>query len=177
MLQVDGSGAFDAFKAESGGHRWQRVPPNERKDKTHSSTVTVAVIRDQPRSGFVMRESDLEITTCRGSGPGGQKRNKTDSAVQIKHKPTGLYVRCETERSQGQNKESARALLSARVQAIQEAKTNRAAVEDRRQQIGSGERSDKVRTVQMQNGQVVNHVTGRKAAVEKYLKGDIWCIA
>lgn len=177
VLQVDGDGAFDAFKAESGGHRWQRVPPNERKDKTHSSTVTVAVIRAVPQSQFSLLESDLEYTTCRGSGPGGQKRNKTESAVQVKHKPTGLFVRCDSERSQGQNKESAKALLAARVKAIQDAKANRKSVDDRRQQIGSGERSDKIRTVQMQNGQVVNHATGRKAPVERYLKGDIWCVA
>lgn len=177
VMRIVGPDAANLFAGESGGHRWQRVPPNERKDKVHSSTVTVAIFPEVRASGPVVRESDCEITTCRGSGPGGQKRNKTDSAVQIKHKPTGTIVRCETERSQGQNKATAMALLTARICAADLAKSLASVRQDRLQQIGSGERSDKIRTVQMQNGQVVNHVTGKKAAVERYLKGDIWCIA
>lgn len=176
VVRASGDGAWSLFKDESGGHRWQRKPPNERKDKTHSSTVTVAVFRDVPKSEFRINPSELEITTCRGSGPGGQHRNVTDSAVQVKHKPTGMIVRCETERSQQQNKESALALLTARLKAQHDAKATGSVVNDRRKQIGSGERSDKVRTVQMQNGQVVNHITGRKASVERYLKGDLSCV-
>jgi peptide chain release factor 1 len=177
ILRIVGNQAWELFRRESGGHRWQRVPPNERKAKVHSSTVTVAVFPDAPRAGFSIRESDCEITTCRGSGPGGQKRNKTESAVQVKHKPSGMFVRCDTERSQGQNKATAMALLAARLEARHDAGQQQAERNDRRNQIGSGERSDKIRTVQMQNGQVVNHTTGRKAPVEKYLKGDIWCVA
>lgn len=124
-----------------------------------------------------VRESDCDVTTCRGSGPGGQFRNKTDSAVQVKHRPSGLIVRCETERSQQQNKATAFALLMARLNARHQAAATESQRQDRLRQIGSGERSDKIRTVQMQNGQVVNHVTGKKAPVDRYLKGDIWCIA
>lgn len=177
VLRVVGQRAWELFQHESGGHRWQRVPPNERKDKVHSSTVTVAVFPEKPPRSFSFRESDCEITTCRGSGPGGQNNQKTDSAVQIKHKPSGMIVRCETERSQSQNKATALSLLASRLEAKHIAGQQASERDDRRSQIGTGERSDKIRTVQMQNGQVVNHVSGKKSAVEKYLKGDIWCVA
>ena len=88
VISIAGDGAEALMRNESGGHRWQRVPPNERKDKVHSSTITVAVFPVIERQSFAIRESDCDVTTCRGSGPGGQKRNKTDSAVQIKHRPT-----------------------------------------------------------------------------------------
>ena len=177
VLHVTGKGACEMFSGESGGHRWQRVPPNERQGKVHSSTVTVAVFRDVPPTEFRIREADLTVTTCRGSGPGGQKRNKTESAVQIKHLPSGLMVRCDTERSQQQNKATALALLTSRLAARHDAKAGSAVIDDRRSQIGSGERSDKIRTVQMQNGQVVNHLTGTKISVERYLRGDIVSIS
>ena len=177
VLHISGDNAYEKFAGESGGHRWQRKPPNERKDKVHSSTVTVAVFVDKPKIVREIKESDCEVTTCRGSGPGGQNRNKTDSAVQIKHKPTGMIVRCETERSQKQNKETAFALLASRLAASDQKDESRYVRDSRTRQIGSGERSDKIRTVQMQNGQVVNHVSGKKCSVEKYLKGDIWAVA
>lgn len=178
VMRISGQNAAELFAGEAGGHRWQRVPPNERKDKVHSSTVTVAVFPEMRVSGGpVVRESDCEITTCRGSGPGGQNRNKTESAVQVKHKPSGMIVRCETERSQTQNKTTALSLLQARILAADLEKCLANVRQLRQKQIGSGERSDKIRTVQMQNGQVVNHVTGKKASVERYLKGDIWCVA
>lgn len=177
MLRIVGSEAYKRFRAEAGGHRWQRVPPTERRGRMQSSTVTVAVFPERSQREFQLDERDLVLTTCRGSGPGGQHRNKTESAVQVKHKPTGLIVRCESERSQAQNKESALRLLASR---LAEAVTNKRAereADSRRQQIGSGERSDKVRTIQTQNNVVVNHTNGKKAPLDKYLKGDIWVIA
>lgn len=177
VLRVTGPDAADRFAREAGGHRWQRKPPNERKDKTHSSTVTVAVLPVMSVGRVKVRESDCEITTCRGSGPGGQHRNVTDSAVQVKHKPTGIIVRCDNERSQGQNKATAMSLLQARLNARSDAASNENRRQERLRQIGSGERSDKIRTVQFQNGQVVNHVTGRKVSLDRYLKGDIWSVA
>ena len=178
VLRMSGPKAAELFANEAGGHRWQRVPPNERKDKVHSSTITVAVFPERVASGsVVVRESDCDVSTCRGSGPGGQNRNKTESAVQVTHRPSGLMVRCETERSQTQNKATAFALLAARLQAAKSGAQEESDRASRLKQIGSGERSDKIRTVQMQNGQVVNHQNNRKASVERYLKGDIWCIA
>jgi peptide chain release factor 1 len=139
--------------------------------------VTVAVVKEVPASEVELRPQDLDITTCRGSGPGGQHRNKTESAVQVKHKPSGLYVRCESERCQQQNKRTALALLRSRLAALQNGKATSEQAADRKRQIGSGERSDKVRTVQMQNGKVTDHRTGKKCNVERYLKGEIECLA
>lgn len=177
VLKVSGESADRLFSQESGGHRWQRIPPNDRSGRVHSSTVTVAVTKEPGGQQFHVEESDLEYTTCRGSGPGGQKRNKTESAVQVKHKPSGLYVRCDSERSQGQNKESAKTLLISRLMEAASKKAGNIARDDRWQQVGSGERSDKIRTVQTQNGQVVNNITGKKCNIESYLKGDIWKIS
>lgn len=173
VLHITGPNAWPLFRNEPGGHRWQRLS----KGRTHSSTVTVAVFPDIPPSQFTLRPADLQITTCRGSGPGGQHRNKTESAVQVKHLPTGMMVRCESERSQQQNKESALSLLASRLAARHESTTSASKASDRRSQIGSGERSDKIRTIQTQNGQVVNHLTGKKITIERYLKGDLAEIA
>jgi peptide chain release factor 1 len=173
VLGLSGSGDFDMVRHEAGGHRWQRVPPTEKRGRVQSSTVTVAVFKEKPRSSFSLKESDLEITTCRGSGPGGQHRNKTDTAVQVKHKPTGMIVRSESERSQSTNKEQALSLLASRLEAAQESKASAAERSARQRMIGSGERSDKIRTVQVQNNQVVNHVTGQRIPVERYLKGEL----
>jgi peptide chain release factor 1 len=177
VLRIVGSEAYRRFRGEAGGHRWQRVPPTERRGRMQSSTVTVAVFPERSQREFQLDERDLELTTCRGSGPGGQHRNKTESAVQVKHKPTGLIVRCESERSQAQNKESALRLLASRLAEAAVSKRTEREADSRRQQIGSGERSDKVRTIQTQNNVVVNHLTGKKAALDRYLKGDIWIIA
>lgn len=170
---MKGKGARSLFEPEAGGHRWQRVPPTEKRGRVQSSTVTVAVLGEDVGPAVVIRPQDLDISTFRGSGPGGQLRNKLETAVRVVHRPSGLAVRCETERSQAQNKESALRLLEARLRerARSAAKANRN--DTRREQVGSGERSDKVRTVQEQNGVVVNNETGRKIPLARYLKGDI----
>jgi len=171
VLNISGENASKRFRPESGGHRWQRVPPNARGGEVHSSTVTVAVM-PVPRSiGTVFRECDCDIQTCRGSGPGGQKRNKTETAVQVKHRPTGLMVRCDSERSQSQNKQTAFAILAARLTSSAQSKMQSAERDDRRRQVGSGERSDKVRTVQVKNGVVFSSKTSRKIRLADYLKG------
>src|SRR6476659_9967232 len=113
-LRVSGRGAEAAFADEAGGHRWQRVPPNDKRGRVHTSTVTVAVLEEPSEIELPRLDpSELDISTCRGSGNGGQNVQKTDSAVQIRHIPTGLIVRCETERSQAYNKATALALLRA----------------------------------------------------------------
>jgi peptide chain release factor 1 len=114
-LRVTGEQARDAFADEAGGHRWQRVPPTERRGRVQTSTVTVAVLPEPVAEALVVPEADLEWSTCRASGHGGQHLQKTDSAVQVKHTPTGTIVRCESERSQLQNKRSALAVLRARL--------------------------------------------------------------
>jgi len=173
VFQVEGKGAAKAFKHEAGGHRWQRVPPTERKGRVHTSTITVAVLPVPTEAQVLIQPCDLEWATCRGSGAGGQHKNVTDSAVQLKHLPSGITVQCQSERSQHQNKETALAALRAKLhQAAQEAAQG-ARNNSRRRQLGSGQRADKRRTVRVQAGQVVDHVTGKRMKVRQYLRGEL----
>lgn len=172
VFRAVGAGAADLFKDEAGGHRWQRIPPTEKRGRVQTSTVTVAVLPEPDPVQLRIPESDLEWTTCRGSGPGGQKRNKTESAVQVTHVPTGTVVRCESERSQHQNRATALASLRARLWQVGQERADAERGQDRRQQIGSGMRGDKRRTVRCQDGVVSDHVTGRRWNLREYLKGE-----
>lgn len=172
MLRVSGRGARETFANEAGGHRWQRVPPNEKHGRVHTSTVTVAVLEEPSEIELPRLDPrDLDISTCRASGNGGQNVQKTDSAVQIRHAPSGLIVRCETERSQAYNKATALAILRARLhdQLVRHAGAERA--DDRRRQIGSGQRGDKRRTIAVQRDSVVDHPTGRSWCFADYRRG------
>lgn len=173
VFSVEGSGAARLFAHEAGGHRWQRVPPNEKRGRTHTSTVTVAVLSEPAPAACVIPESELAWRVTTGGGPGGQHRNKTMSAVEVTHTPTGIKARSDGERSQHANKRSALAVLRARVAEArsQEAATGRN--DTRRRQVGSGQRGDKVRTVQLQNDRVTDHRTGRSAPAHRYLRGDL----
>lgn len=127
----------------------------------------------QPTEAQVqLRLEDCDITFCRGSGNGGQHKQKTDSAVQVKHKPTGLIVRCEAERSQGANKETAIAVLRARIWEARQQELSGARDQSRRTQIGSGMRGDKRRTIRVQDGQVNDHVTGKTWRYKEYVRGN-----
>lgn len=173
VLVVSGKGANRAFHNEAGGHRYQRVPPTEKRGRTHTSTVTVAVLPVPEEHDFRIDERDLDWKTCRGSGAGGQHRNVTDSAVQLTHRPSGVTVRCESERSQYQNKATALALLRARLsqQATEElegARNNR-----RREQVGSGMRGDKRRTIALQRDQVHDHITDKRMPAKTYFRGEV----
>ena len=172
ILQISGKKADLIFKDEAGGHRWQRIPPTEKRGRVHTSTVTVAILREPLMSEMKIEDKDLQVTTCRGSGAGGQHRNKTESAVQIKHIPTGLIVRCETERSQHQNRETAMQVLRARLLEKTQGQAASKVALDRKQQVGSGMRGDKRRTIRQQDGQVNDHVTGRSWHYEDYVKGQ-----
>jgi peptide chain release factor 1 len=138
----------------------------------HTSTVTVAVLREPTAAEVRVDDRDLEWSTCRGSGPGGQHRNKTESAVIVKHVPTGLQVRCESERSQHQNRANALGVLRARLWEAQQAAADSARAGERKRQVGSGQRGDKVRTVRVQDGIVADHPTDRKIPLRDYLRGD-----
>jgi peptide chain release factor 1 len=172
VLRVDGKGARDAFAHEAGGHRWQRVPPNDKRGRVHTSTITVAVL-DEPTEVELptLDPRDLDITTCRSSGNGGQNVQKTDSAVQIRHIPTGLIVRCETERSQTYNRATAIAILRARLHEARQHSANAERADTRRRQIGSGQRGDKRRTIAVQRDSVVDHVSGRAWRYDDYERG------
>ena len=156
---------------EMGGHRVQRTPPTERRGRIHTSTITVAVLNLASPPG-AMRPEDVRLTTTTGKGPGGQNRNKVETTVVATHLPTGLSVRIDG-RSQHQNKQVALEVLAARVSAqtrlIASSKSNT----DRRQQIGSGMRGDKVRTYRAQDDTVTDHRTGRKWRWSQWAKG-LW---
>lgn len=160
------------FAGEAGGHRWQRVPPTERRDRVHSSTVTVAALQEPHSAKFEVPGADLEWTTTRGTGPGGQHRNKTESAVLLRHTPTGLVVRCQSERSQHRNKASALEVLRARLWERQRAAEHGDRAGVRRAQVGSGQRGDKRRTVRQQADEVVDHLTGQRWRWRDYQRGE-----
>lgn len=172
MGQVTGAGAAAAFADEAGGHRWQRVPPNEKRGRVHTSTVTVAVMAEPTSTELELPDTDLEYTACRGSGAGGQARNKTSNAVQLRHLPTNTLVRCESERSQAQNRRTALAHLRARLWEAKTAELGAARAADRKAQVGSGMRGDKRRTIRTQDDQVHDHVTGRRWRYRDYVRGD-----
>lgn len=170
---ASGRGAKAAFLKEAGGHRFQRVPPTEKRGRRQTSTVTVAVLPMVSKKEFRIDERDLLWETKRGSGSGGQHRNVTDSAVRLVHLPTKVEVNCQDERSQHRNKEKALEILRARLFALQQSKAAAKENRTRRDQIGSGERGDKIRTYRFQDGRAVDHRTGRKVRLEDVLSGSL----
>jgi peptide chain release factor 1 len=171
-FRCTGKDAERAFAHEAGGHRWQRVPPNEKRGRVHTSTVTVAVLREPTATEVHLHDRDLDIRTTRSGGPGGQHANKTDSAVIITHKPTGISVRVETK-SQHRNKELAMGILRARLHDAEHLRLSANRNARRRAQVGCGARGDKRRTIAVQRGTVNDHVTGKSMRVKGYLRGDI----
>ena len=169
---VVGSGSTSLFSNEAGGHRWQRIPPNEKRGRVQTSTVTVAVLNPDAIVGQVLNAKDVEIVTARGSGPGGQNRNKTESCVIVTHRPTGLQVRIDNERSQHQNKAMAFKVLSARLYEAERERIAAQRMKERKEQVGTGQRGDKVRTYRTQDDQVTDHRTGMKFRLSKWYSGD-----
>ena len=148
------------------------MPPSEKRGRVHTSTVTVAVLPEPDARALSIEERDLDWSTCRGTGAGGQKRNKTESTVQLTHLPSGMQIRCESSRSQLENRRVALALLRARLWQAELERRESVRAADRRRQIGSGMRGDKRRTVRVQDGAVVDHVTGRTWRWRDYERGD-----
>jgi peptide chain release factor 1 len=174
VLEVRGKGAYSRLKHESGGHRVQRVPVTESSGRIHTSTATVAVLPEAEEVEVEIRQEDLQIDVYRSSGPGGQSVNTTDSAVRITHKPTGIVVSCQEERSQLQNREKAMRYLRARLllRAQEEAASKEAA--SRRSQVGTGERAEKIRTYNFPENRVTDHrVKLTSHRLQDVLAGDI----
>ena len=171
-FRVTGKNASESFANEAGGHRFQRVPPTEKRGRVHTSTITVAVLPELKEGNSRLDPSDLSWKFCRGSGCGGQHRNKTDSAVQLTHIPSGMMVRCEKERDQHKNKKTALTWLSARLAKQKSSISANKRNSHRKRQLGSGMRGDKRRTIAIQRNSVIDHITGKKIAFSKYERGD-----
>ena len=172
VLVAKGEGARGFFKKEAGGHRWQRIPPTERRGRVHTSTVTVAVMEAPKTADIELKGLDIEMGFLRAGGPGGQHQNKTSSACRIKHKETGIMVVCRNERNQFRNKAEALRLLKAKLNALEEGRNANRQASKRRDQIGTGLRGDKIRTYRVRDNRVLDHLTGKKTALSRLINGD-----
>ena len=174
VLLIEGPGAFSALRHEAGVHRVQRVPATESSGRIHTSAATVAVLPEAEETEVDLRPEDLDMSVARASGAGGQHVNKTESAVQIIHKPTGLMVYCADERSQLRNRQKALRVLRARLLERQTTLDQAARADARRTQIGSGDRSERIRTYNFHQNRVTDHrVDVTLHGIQQILDGDI----
>jgi peptide chain release factor 1 len=171
---VKGEGAYSVFKWEGGTHRVQRVPETESQGRIHTSTATVAVMPEAEEIDIQIDENDLKVDVYRSTGPGGQSVNTTDSAVRITHVPTGIVVAMQDEKSQLQNKQKAMRVLRARLLEAESAKQRAEQDAQRRSQVGSGERAEKIRTYNFPENRVTDHRVHRTVhALDKVLEGEL----
>ena len=173
-FMVEGAGAFSRFKFESGVHRVQRVPETETQGRIHTSAITVAVLPEAEEVEIEINPADLEIDTYRSGGAGGQHVNKTDSAIRITHKPTGVVVECQDERSQFKNRDKAMKMLRTKLLDAERAKQQNAISSERRSQVGSGDRSERIRTYNYPQSRLTDHRIGLTLySLEQILDGDL----
>ena len=171
---ISGEGAYSRFKYESGVHRVQRVPETESQGRIHTSTVTVAVLPEAQDVDIEINPADLQIDTFRSSGAGGQHINKTESAIRITHIPTGTIVECQDERSQHKNKDKAMKILRSRILDAEREKQNKEIAGERKSQVGTGDRSERIRTYNYPQGRVSDHRIGLTLyKIEAILNGDL----
>ena len=171
---VEGDGAYSRFKFESGVHRVQRVPETESQGRIHTSTVTVAVLPEAEEVEIEINPSDLIFESCKSSGAGGQHINKTESAVRLTHKPTGIVIECQEERSQFKNKDKALKLLRSKLYDIKQTEQAEKIASERKSQVGTGDRSERIRTYNYPQSRVSDHRIGLTLhSLESFLNGNI----
>lgn len=174
VFTVEGDGAWSRFKFESGVHRVQRVPETESGGRVHTSTVTVAVLPEMETADIRLDPADIEMQVFRSSGAGGQHVNKTSSAVRLIHKPTGTVVECQQERSQFQNRDKAMRLLASRLYEAEQEKISSEYTQQRRSQVGSGMRNERIRTYNFPQGRVTDHRIGLTLyKIDQVMDGDL----
>ena len=174
VFMIEGDGAYSRFKFESGVHRVQRVPETESQGRIQTSTATVAVLPEVEEVSIDINPADLVYESCKSSGAGGQHINKTESAVRLTHKPTGIVVECQEERSQFKNKDKALKMLRAILYDRASREQSDAIASDRRQQVGTGDRSERIRTYNYRENRVSDHRIGLTLySLDSFLNGDI----
>lgn len=174
VFMIEGAGAYSKLKYESGVHRVQRVPDTETQGRIHTSTVTVAVLPEAEDVELEINPADLKIDTFRSSGAGGQHINKTSSAIRVTHIPTGTVVECQDERSQFKNKDKALKILRSRLLDAAQREHDEAIASDRKSQVGTGDRSERIRTYNYSQGRVTDHRIGLTLyKLEQVLNGDL----
>lgn len=173
-FMIEGEGAYSRLKYESGVHRVQRVPETEAQGRIHTSTATVAVLPEAEDVEVEINPADLIIETCKSSGAGGQHVNKTESAIRLIHKPTGIVVECQDERSQYKNRDKAMKLLKTKLYDMAQAAQDEKIASERRSQVGTGDRSERIRTYNYPQSRVTDHRIGLTLySLENFLNGDI----
>ena len=173
-FMVIGDGAYSRFKYESGVHRVQRVPETETSGRIHTSTATIAVLPEAEDVEIELNPADLEIETIKSSGAGGQHVNKTESAIRMIHKPTGIVVECQDERSQFKNRDKALKIMKSKLYDMKLQEENAKIAADRRSQVGTGDRSERIRTYNFPQGRVSDHRIGLTLySLESFLNGNI----
>ncbi len=174
IFEIKGEGAHDALKNESGVHRVQRIPKTEKSGRIHTSTASVAVLKMVEPKEVSINTRDLEVTFSRAGGPGGQNVNKVETAVRLLHKPTGIVISSREERSQLANRERAMEILRAKLYEAQHIGAAGAVQSERREQIGTADRSEKIRTYNFPQDRITDHRIGKKwHNIEKILGGDL----
>ncbi|MCH5156661.1 MAG: peptide chain release factor 1 [Clostridiales bacterium] len=173
-FMVVGEGAYSKFKFESGVHRVQRVPDTESQGRIHTSTITVAVLPEAPDVDIEILDKDLKIDTYRSSGAGGQHVNKTESAIRITHLPTGIVVNCQDERSQIKNRDKAMNILKSKLYDYYQSQADAEYAATRKSQVGTGDRSERIRTYNFPQGRVTDHRIGLTLySIDNFMNGDI----
>ena len=173
-FMIEGDGAYSRFKFESGVHRVQRVPETESQGRIQTSTATVAVLPEAEDIAIEINPADIIIESCKSSGAGGQHINKTESAVRLTHKPTGIVIECQEERSQFKNKDKALKMLKTKLLDIKTTEQNEKIASDRKNQVGTGDRSERIRTYNYPQGRITDHRIGLTLySLESFLNGNI----